>query len=66
MSGRCIACDDILSEREMKIKDDNGIYTDMCDTCKQTTYLAEHGYYSDDNSIDGILFGYAKPESYRE
>lgn len=66
MSGRCQACNDILSEREMKIRDETGHYTNMCDKCKRITFLAENDYYESLNDVSDILFGYAKQESYRE
>lgn len=66
MSGRCIACDEILTEFEMKITDEDGKYTNMCNRCKRVTYLAENGYYDDANTIDGLLFDYSKSEVYKE
>jgi len=66
MSGRCLSCNNILTEIEMRTKDDNGDYIYICNRCNHKTYLAEHDYYAEDNNIDHILFGYGKQESYHE
>lgn len=66
MSGRCLSCNNILTEIEMRTRDDNGNYICICNRCKQKTFLAENDYYEEDNNIDHILFGYGKQESYRE
>jgi hypothetical protein len=51
VSGRCKSCDNILTEIEMRYKED-GRFTELCSKCVQITYLAENNYF--DDAIDDL------------
>ena len=55
MSGRCKSCNEVLTEIEMRYKED-GHYTELCTKCINITYLAENDYYEDDSLDIDLLF----------
>lgn len=58
MSGRCKSCNAILTEPEMRYKEE-GHYTELCNRCINITYLAENDYYEDDGDLQiDLLFSH--------
>lgn len=45
---RCKACNTILDDVDLSLKDKNGVYCDMCHKCRDINYLEE--YYERDKS----------------
>ena len=66
MSGRCKSCDNILTEQEMKYKDIEGKYLEVCFACQVETKLAEAGYYDNSFSKSFAPSDFGIKESYRE
>ena len=55
MSGRCKACDSILSDEDMCVKDSKtGVYTELCYQCRQTNYEEDTPF----GSVINIEYGY--------
>lgn len=48
---RCKACDAILSEEEMRMKDENGDYYDTCMHCRALYFDAVYGIEHETNDF---------------
>lgn len=63
MSGRCKSCNKPLSDDEMKSKDINGNYTDICFNCIDDTMLALFSINEQDSSSDFYREGRSYPHN---
>jgi len=66
VTGRCVACDAILTEQEMKYKDSNEQYITVCFACQTETKLAEDGYYDNAFNRPFVISDFGIKETYKE
>lgn len=52
MSGRCKACDAILTDEDMCVKDKHGNYTELCYSCRQDDYEEDLPFNSVEVYVD--------------
>ena len=63
MSGRCKACDDFMSEEEMRKKDMDGYYLDLCFRCIDKYNTAAYSADFDDD-VSGDFYKEGRRSDY--